>query len=221
MKRSGIYTITNKLTGKTYIGQSNDIDYRFKRHKDVVLKNKKQCCYHVHNAMKKYGIDNFEFKVLVLVEGKEMLDLLEARIIAGFNTLAPKGYNLDTGGSANRKYSEYKRKKMGKWINPNKGQKVEITEEERIRRSENMIKQNKLRAGEKRTEEQKRAHSEKMKGRAAWNKGMPLSEEQKTKLRAADKSYKQTEEFQTKHKAGVAKYWENYHKQKQAAIALG
>ena len=220
MKRSGIYSITNKLTGKTYIGQSNDIDYRFKRHKDVVLKNKKQYCYHVHNAMRKYGVDNFEFKVLVLVEGKEMLDLLEARIIAGFNTLAPKGYNLDTGGT-NRKYSNYKKKKMSKRVPWNKGMKFELAEDVKKMRSENMIKQNKLRAGEKRTEEQKRAHSEKMKGRAAWNKGMPLSEEQKAKLRATDKSYKQTEEFQTKHKAGVAKYWENYHKQKQAAIALG
>ena len=29
----GIYKITNKISGKTYIGQSNNIERRFKEHK--------------------------------------------------------------------------------------------------------------------------------------------------------------------------------------------
>ena len=29
----GIYKITNKISGKTYIGQSNDIERRFSEHK--------------------------------------------------------------------------------------------------------------------------------------------------------------------------------------------
>lgn len=218
-KQSGIYSITNMLSGKQYIGQSKDLRYRFKRHLDVVNKNKKQHCFHIHNAMKKYGVENFRFDVIVYVEGKEMLDLLETRIIEAYNTLAPGGYNLDTGGTNNRKYSSYKRKKMSNRVPWNKGKKmlITLTDEERQRRSDRMKEHNKV--NPLRTEEQKQNQSQKMKGKVAWNKGVPMTEEQKELRKMKDKSYKNTAEFKTKHKAGVAKYWEQ--RRAEQAIALG
>ena len=57
----GIYKITNKLNGKFYIGQSNDIERRFDEHKRQ--KNPKIL---VDKAISKYGKENFLFEVLEL-----------------------------------------------------------------------------------------------------------------------------------------------------------
>ena len=39
----GIYKITNKNTGKSYIGQSNDIERRFKEHQIARKKESNSC----------------------------------------------------------------------------------------------------------------------------------------------------------------------------------
>jgi hypothetical protein len=58
----GIYQITNKINNKIYIGQSIDIERRWNQHMygkgSVVLMN----------AITKYGLDNFEFKILETIE---------------------------------------------------------------------------------------------------------------------------------------------------------
>ena len=57
----GIYLITNKLNGKKYVGQSNDIGRRLKEH----------CCpgrakngYPIDVAIQVDGKENFDFQVL-------------------------------------------------------------------------------------------------------------------------------------------------------------
>ena len=58
----GIYRITNKITGRTYIGQSSSIGRRFKAHKKAAEDPK--CCHHdneLYDDMRKYGKENFEF----------------------------------------------------------------------------------------------------------------------------------------------------------------
>jgi predicted GIY-YIG superfamily endonuclease len=58
----GIYQIRNKINGKIYIGQSIDIERRWNQHKygkgSIILRN----------AIKKYGINNFKFEILVEIE---------------------------------------------------------------------------------------------------------------------------------------------------------
>jgi group I intron endonuclease len=56
----GIYKITNP-SGKVYIGQSINIDKRFKNYKSI-SQTKGQIM--LHNSFKKYGIDNHIFEVI-------------------------------------------------------------------------------------------------------------------------------------------------------------
>ena len=54
----GIYKITNKINGLSYIGQSVHIERRFIEH-CLPSKTSKISC-----AIQKYGKDNFDFSVL-------------------------------------------------------------------------------------------------------------------------------------------------------------
>ena len=53
----GIYKITKKSNGKSYVGQSNDINRRFDEHK-----YKKELA--IDQAIQKYGAAAFDFEIL-------------------------------------------------------------------------------------------------------------------------------------------------------------
>lgn len=91
-----IYKITNKVNGKSYIGQTRyTLEFRWRQHL-----HKKDNTY-FHNAIRKYGSDNFQLEVL---EECPYSSLNEREIfyIAKYNTLKD-GYNLTLGGSGNRR----------------------------------------------------------------------------------------------------------------------
>ena len=90
----GIYKITNKLNGKSYIGQSNDINRRFSEHK-----NKTDLA--IDKAIHKYGSDNFSFEVIEECNLSD-LDEREQYWIAYYNTYQGFGYNCSIGGSDSR-----------------------------------------------------------------------------------------------------------------------
>lgn len=94
MKHCGIYQIRNIITGKKYIGQSVDIYRRWWEHKARV-DNKNTNCYNkpLYTAIRKYGIDNFEFIILEECLPEE-LNNKEAHYIQTLSTLVPNGYNL-------------------------------------------------------------------------------------------------------------------------------
>lgn len=56
-----IYKITNLINNKIYIGETvRDIDVRWNEHKSVSLNERGHGYnYHLHNAIRKYGIENF------------------------------------------------------------------------------------------------------------------------------------------------------------------
>lgn len=64
---TGIYTITNILNNKIYIGFSINIDKRFGEHQRALLHDAHHCIY-LQNAVKKYGINNFKFETLIECE---------------------------------------------------------------------------------------------------------------------------------------------------------
>lgn len=67
-KMVGIYSITNKVTGAVYIGQSSDIDRRWMEHKTPKAKGNDL----LHGDMQKYGIENFELTVLEECKPEEL-----------------------------------------------------------------------------------------------------------------------------------------------------
>lgn len=61
----GVYKITNKINNDSYIGSSKDIKYRWRKHiKNSDNSNSKEYEYPICRAIRKYGVDNFDFKIL-------------------------------------------------------------------------------------------------------------------------------------------------------------
>ena len=92
-----IYRIINLINGKQYIGQTAN-KYSSKRWDAHKFDARKGCERPLYRAMRKYGIDNFEFKVMLINIPKEKLDFYEILWIKKLNTSIPNGYNLSKGG---------------------------------------------------------------------------------------------------------------------------
>lgn len=90
-----IYLFTNKVNNKKYIGQTWNYERRIGEHYRGYGYAKL-----LKNAIDKYGKENLEVKILYeSLCTQEILDKLETNFIKEYNTLAPYGYNLDSGGS--------------------------------------------------------------------------------------------------------------------------
>ena len=64
--KKAIYKLTNKINNKIYIGQSIHPEKRLREHENRA-KNKLDN-YPIHNAIAKYGIDNFDFEIIEWTE---------------------------------------------------------------------------------------------------------------------------------------------------------
>ena len=91
MKRCGIYLITHIASGTQYVGQSRDIDKRWYLHSRGLCKMK------LGRAIACYGWHAFSAEILELCAA-EQLNATEASWILKLDTLAPRGYNLTSGG---------------------------------------------------------------------------------------------------------------------------
>lgn len=93
----GIYKYQNKLNGKVYVGQSLDIARRYEQH-IYDANNQPERGTGVDLAIRKYGIENFDF--LVLEEcSVDLLDERERYWISFYNSYN-NGYNRSPGGSS-------------------------------------------------------------------------------------------------------------------------
>jgi group I intron endonuclease len=92
-----IYRILNKISKKCYIGETKckDVSRRWNQHKQTIEINKG--CPALRDAVKKYGIDNFEFSVLIICFDDERFKH-EIEYIKKYNSVVPNGYNLTNGG---------------------------------------------------------------------------------------------------------------------------
>lgn len=92
----GIYKITNQLNGKCYIGQSVNIENRWKQHVYEGTHNRKNNKF--YNAIKKYGIENFLFEIIEECSlSSNELDQRERYWINYYDSFN-NGYNSTLGG---------------------------------------------------------------------------------------------------------------------------
>ena len=86
-----VYKITNLINSKYYIGMTKQtIKRRFSQHKESSKKGKS----YLYNAIRKYGVENFEIEQLFEFNSKEECCNKEMELISE-NT---NGYNLAKGG---------------------------------------------------------------------------------------------------------------------------
>lgn len=169
MVESGIYCIENLINGKKYIGQSIDINSRWKKHKSE-LNNHKHFNEYLQKSWDKYGPSNFVFYVLENCD-IDQLDEKENYYIGFYNTLdRDEGYNLMSGGTFGRKYSEESSMKKSKSL---MGHTVSEETREKISKNHADVTGNKNGMyGKRHTEESKLKVSKANKGRISSRRNL-------------------------------------------------
>lgn len=111
--KSGIYKIICKTNGKIYIGSAVNLGKRKSSHFETLTKGSHKN-KHLQSAFKKYGICNFVFEIIEIVEDKKLLIAREQHWITQTNCFDKKiGFNICpiAGSSLGVKHSEETRKK--------------------------------------------------------------------------------------------------------------
>ena len=108
MKISGVYKITNIITGEFYIGSSKDIKLRWVVHKRPST-HKRYPNVKLYKAMASYGLDNFTFEII------EKTDNLKEREQYYIEQLKPSYNNNWAKGLDIERYKETKRRCSKEW----------------------------------------------------------------------------------------------------------
>ena len=169
-----IYKITNTVNGKSYIGQTihDAVKGRISEH----FRGASNGSQLLKRAIKKHGKCVFIYKILHDGIIPELLDSYEIEAIAKFNAVAPKGYNLNSGGGGGKTPSEETRRKMSE---VNKGKNNGFY-------------------GKNHSAETRRKLSEARKGKPGAMTGRKHSAEARRKLSEAHKGKKHTPETRRK-----------------------
>lgn len=100
-----IYKLTNRINGKVYIGQTTQIENRFKKYKGGHCETQPK----LYKALKKYGVDSFLFEIFDTADNSDTLNFLEETYIACFDSIE-YGYNSRPGGNCSKMTKEHKQK---------------------------------------------------------------------------------------------------------------
>lgn len=89
-----IYKVVNKINGKIYIGKTNNFKKRKQEHTVYDINDNS----YFHKALKKYGLDSFEWSIIDYAHTLTEINNLEKYYISEYNTYKPNGYNMTKGG---------------------------------------------------------------------------------------------------------------------------
>lgn len=110
-----IYKITNLVSKKCYIGETKEEnpEKRWKGHIQSMKRN--QGCPALRDAIKKYGIEQFKFEILIICFDEDRF-IYEKEYIKKYNCQVPNGYNIlaggEGGGFLGRQHSDETKKKI-------------------------------------------------------------------------------------------------------------
>lgn len=97
-------------SGKKYIGQTiQDVNMRWNQHK-LNAKSDNRGCTILNNTINKHG-DKMTYSILILC-CREELDFYEQEFIRIYDTIAPNGYNITSGGTNGYTISEDLKKQI-------------------------------------------------------------------------------------------------------------
>ena len=113
---SGIYKITNTITGDFYIGSSKNIKNRWREHKCQCTWNK--CPNNpMYLDMQKFGIDKFDFQVIAEVEPaslKETEQQFIQTLKPTYNNYNANGRNIERQKKHRKEYEKTDKRKKHK-----------------------------------------------------------------------------------------------------------
>lgn len=156
--------------GKMYIGMTiqKDLNRRWQYGSGYRTQTR------FYRAIKKYGWENLKHEIVMTNLSKEDAEKLEIAMIKEYKTTDPKyGYNIENGGNCSGTHSEETKRKISEaqkgcknhaWGKPSPRKGTKASEESKLKNSLSHI------------------------GKPAWNKGVPMTEEQKKKLRGLKRS---------------------------------
>jgi group I intron endonuclease len=97
----GIYCFTNRINNKKYIGQSVNLEERYKSHlRNYNNPNNTSYSGKFYRALRKYGVENFDYEILysenfLSTETLNELEIYYIKLFDSFNN----GYNMNKGGN--------------------------------------------------------------------------------------------------------------------------
>ncbi len=206
MKPVAIYSVTNTLNGKVYIGQTARPHKRRHQHNWSG-----SGCTALRAAVQKYGKENFEFKILCWCPDKPYADYVERGLIKAHDTRRV-GYNICVGGEGfgsgkdHPRYGialsdEHKAKVAaalkGKKKAPEHAAKVAATWIGKKHTVEARANMSAAHMGHTHTEETKAKMAQRMRGNT-YCKGVKFSEERKRQISEALTGLRRNEETRAK-----------------------
>ena len=118
---TGIIYMYTAPNGKRYVGQTWDEQKRRWNHRSA---SGRKSVFHA--AIKKYGKDSFVYEILHSnIETQEELNRLESEAITRFNSIAPCGYNLTSGGEGGKHHEITKQKLKDMWLTTKRDQIID------------------------------------------------------------------------------------------------
>ena len=108
-----IYKCTNKINGKFYIGKTKGtLSARISQHKSETKYENILKTSPFHNALAKYGFENFDWEVIDTARTEEELNQNEIFWIKELQSLVQfcKGYNINIGGNGGDNFTNNPRK---------------------------------------------------------------------------------------------------------------
>jgi group I intron endonuclease len=207
-----IYKITNIITHKCYIGETkqSNPESRWKKHKNTIKNG--VGCPALQDAVKKYGIENFKFDILIICFDKDCYKY-EIEYIKKYNSIVPNGYNILEGGPGGsfqgKTHSEETKRRISaklkqKYID-NPKLKKEMSERNIILMNSEVIK-NKISEGMINSKKYQQMIKDKKVGN--YNNNNLHTEETKNKIRESIKKYYNNNKKQIniiKHREAMAK----------------
>jgi group I intron endonuclease len=161
-----VYLATNWVDGKQYVGITrNNLNNRIWHHLNFSTS-------YFGNALKKYGIQSFEIRVIDSANDWNTLCEKEKAWIKKLDTQYPNGYNLTGGGEGLAEISEFTRKKLSDAaklrVSPMKGRKHSEASKLKMSKNRTGISSGK---GKTVTQETRDKISKSLMGNVPWNKG--------------------------------------------------